>query len=165
MACRLFGTKPLPEPMLAYCQLDHWENPVKFKSKYKRCIQENAFGNVVCEVAAILSMEYKPWIWLACLHVLFDFSFLFFCMFMMLLMIRLILNYMRLLRKWLAVKPYKSKTCPGHGGNESRACSSLGTCTPRWWSARNLWRKCWSRYNSYSKVSRTKHIEANRGAT
>ena len=25
MPCRLFGTKPLPEPMLAYCQLDHWE--------------------------------------------------------------------------------------------------------------------------------------------
>ena len=22
MACRLFGAKPLPEPMLAYCQLD-----------------------------------------------------------------------------------------------------------------------------------------------
>ena len=25
MACRLFGAKPLPEPMLAYCQLDTWE--------------------------------------------------------------------------------------------------------------------------------------------
>ena len=25
MACRLFGAKPLPEPMLAYCQLDPWE--------------------------------------------------------------------------------------------------------------------------------------------
>ena len=25
MACRLFGAKPLPEPMLAYCQLDYRE--------------------------------------------------------------------------------------------------------------------------------------------
>ena len=25
MACRLAGAKPLPEPMLAYCQLDTWE--------------------------------------------------------------------------------------------------------------------------------------------
>ena len=25
MACRLFGAKPLPEPMLAYCQLGSWE--------------------------------------------------------------------------------------------------------------------------------------------
>ena len=35
MACRLFGTKPLPEPMLAYCQLDSWEQvSVKFESKF-----------------------------------------------------------------------------------------------------------------------------------
>ena len=25
MACRPFGVKPLPEPMIAYCQLDSWE--------------------------------------------------------------------------------------------------------------------------------------------
>ena len=25
MACRLVGAKPLPEPILAYCQLDPWE--------------------------------------------------------------------------------------------------------------------------------------------
>ena len=25
MACRLLGVKPLPEPMLAYCQLDSWK--------------------------------------------------------------------------------------------------------------------------------------------
>ena len=31
MACRLFGAKPLYEPMLNYCQLDHWEQTsVKF---------------------------------------------------------------------------------------------------------------------------------------
>ena len=34
MACRLFGAKPLPEPMLAYCQLDSWEQiSVKFESE------------------------------------------------------------------------------------------------------------------------------------
>ena len=35
MACRLFGTKPLPEPVLAYCQLDSWEHiTVKFESEF-----------------------------------------------------------------------------------------------------------------------------------
>ena len=34
MACRLFGAKPLPEPMLAYCQLDSYEHiSVKFESE------------------------------------------------------------------------------------------------------------------------------------
>ena len=33
MACRLFGAKPLPEPILAYCQIDSWEQiSVKFES-------------------------------------------------------------------------------------------------------------------------------------
>ena len=35
MACRLFGAKPLPEPMLAYCQLDSWEHiSVTFESGF-----------------------------------------------------------------------------------------------------------------------------------
>ena len=35
MACCLFGTKPLPEPMLAYCQLDSWERiSVTFESEF-----------------------------------------------------------------------------------------------------------------------------------
>ena len=35
MACRLFGAKPLPEPMLAYWQLDSWEQiSVKFESEF-----------------------------------------------------------------------------------------------------------------------------------
>ena len=50
MAFRLFGAKKLPEPVLAYCQLDSWEqisvksnrNPIIF-------IQENAFEIVVCQ--------------------------------------------------------------------------------------------------------------------
>ena len=33
MACRLFGAKPLPKPMLAYCLLNSWEQiSVKFVS-------------------------------------------------------------------------------------------------------------------------------------
>ena len=36
MTCRLFGAKPLPEPMLVNCPLDPWEQTsVKFESKYK----------------------------------------------------------------------------------------------------------------------------------
>ena len=35
MACRLFGAKPLPKPMLLYCQLDSWEQvSVKFESEF-----------------------------------------------------------------------------------------------------------------------------------
>ena len=41
------GTKPLPEPMLTYCQL-------KFESNTKILIEENAFPNVVCKMVAIL---------------------------------------------------------------------------------------------------------------
>ena len=51
IACRLFGAKPLPEPMLPYCQLDLWEQTsVKFESKYKpfhswKCTWICRFGN------------------------------------------------------------------------------------------------------------------------
>ena len=34
MACRLLGAKPLPKPMLIYCQLGPWQQTtVKFESK------------------------------------------------------------------------------------------------------------------------------------
>ena len=56
MACRLFGAKPLSKPMQGYCQLDHEEQiSVKFQSKYKFFIHENAYENIICEMAAILS--------------------------------------------------------------------------------------------------------------
>ena len=56
MACRLFGAKPLSKPMLGYCQLDPLEQTsVKFESKYKTFIHENAFENVVWEMVDILS--------------------------------------------------------------------------------------------------------------
>ena len=44
MAWRLFGARPLPEPMLAYCHLDSWEQiSVKFESEFyhfysRKCI-------------------------------------------------------------------------------------------------------------------------------
>ena len=35
MACCLFGAKPLPEPMLTYCQLDSWEQiSVKIETEF-----------------------------------------------------------------------------------------------------------------------------------
>ena len=38
MASRLFGAKPLPEPMVAFCQLDPWEQiSVKFESEFYHC--------------------------------------------------------------------------------------------------------------------------------
>ena len=53
MACCLLGAKPLFEPMLEYCHLE--QTLVKFLSKLKNFIQENALESVVCEMAAILS--------------------------------------------------------------------------------------------------------------
>ena len=53
MACRLFSAKPLSEPVVAYY---HWEQiSVKFKSRFKHFIQENAFENIVCNVAAVFA--------------------------------------------------------------------------------------------------------------
>ena len=49
MAWRRTGDKPLPEPMLAYCELDSWEQiSLKIKSDII-FIQENAFEIVVCQ--------------------------------------------------------------------------------------------------------------------
>ena len=56
MACRLFGAKPLSKRMLGYCQLNPLKlTSVKFESKYKLFIHENARESVVCEMTAILS--------------------------------------------------------------------------------------------------------------
>ena len=57
MACRLFGTKPLPKPMLAYCKFDSWQQTsVTFEAKYKKpFIHENAFKNAVCQMPAIFA--------------------------------------------------------------------------------------------------------------
>ena len=35
MACPLIGANPLSEPMIAYCQMDHWEQlSMEFESKH-----------------------------------------------------------------------------------------------------------------------------------
>ena len=48
IAWRLFGAKPLPEPMLPCCQLDSWKK-IQWKSNQNSIIfiQENAFEIVV----------------------------------------------------------------------------------------------------------------------
>ena len=49
MACRLFGTKPLPEPVLAYFQLDSWEQiSMQFGSQFNHFHSKNAFQNIAC---------------------------------------------------------------------------------------------------------------------
>ena len=56
MACRLFGAKPLPEQMLAYCQLDSWEQiSVKFEFEFYHFHPRKCMQNVVCKMSAILS--------------------------------------------------------------------------------------------------------------
>ena len=48
MACDLFGTKPLPEPMFPYCQLDSWEHDSAIGTGII-FIQENENENAVCQ--------------------------------------------------------------------------------------------------------------------
>ena len=57
MVCRLFGSKPLSEPMLPYCQLDS-EECISLKSyfKFKVFVHEYSLENVVYEMVAILPL-------------------------------------------------------------------------------------------------------------
>ena len=56
MDCRLFGTKPLSEPVVAYCQLDpRKQTSMKVESKFIIFNQENGLENVASKMAAILS--------------------------------------------------------------------------------------------------------------
>ena len=55
MTWRLFGAKPLSEPVIGYCQLDPKEQTWNFNQNIKLFIHENKSENVVCEMAAILS--------------------------------------------------------------------------------------------------------------
>ena len=52
-ACRLFGTRPSSKPMLGYSQLD-LINKLQWNFNHN-FINENAYENIVCEMAAILS--------------------------------------------------------------------------------------------------------------
>ena len=66
MACHLFGTKILPEPMTSYCQND---SHVKVWLIEPNHFQENVFKNVVCNLSAILFMpECVDIFFLCCCH-------------------------------------------------------------------------------------------------
>ena len=55
MACRLLGAKPLPEPMLPYCQLNSWEQiSVKFEPEFYH-FQKMHLKMWSPKIAAILS--------------------------------------------------------------------------------------------------------------
>ena len=68
MACRLVGAKPLFEPMLTYRVDPQEQTSVKFESKCKTFLHENAFEEVACEITAILSrpqyVRYGCWSYL-----------------------------------------------------------------------------------------------------
>ena len=49
----MFGTKPLSEPMLTYCQLDLYEKQWNLNQNTDFFIKENIFENVVCEMVDI----------------------------------------------------------------------------------------------------------------
>ena len=54
MAFRLLGTKSFSEPMLTYNELDPKEQKsMKIYRNSNIFVQENAFENVVCEMAVI----------------------------------------------------------------------------------------------------------------
>ena len=64
MACRLFGAKTLPEPVLAYCQLDPWE--FVWNSNGNSTIfffQENAFEVVFCQNGGHFAEGEISYIW------------------------------------------------------------------------------------------------------
>ena len=55
MACRLFGTKPLSELMLAYYIMDPWEHfQWNFNQNTSFSIQGNELEDVVCKISANL---------------------------------------------------------------------------------------------------------------
>ena len=56
MACRLFGAKPLAEPVLVHCQYEPWyETSVKFEQNEKKKFHsENVFENVICKMVSNL---------------------------------------------------------------------------------------------------------------
>ena len=57
-ACRLFGAKPLPEPMMTHCQLGLWkQRPVKMLSKLEYFHWQNCIKDA--EVVTILSKNKK----------------------------------------------------------------------------------------------------------
>ena len=67
MACRLFGANQLPKPVLAYFQLDSWEQiSVKFESKPYRFHTRKCIWNVVCQNGGHFDEGGLTDRWLAC---------------------------------------------------------------------------------------------------
>ena len=70
MACRLFGAKPLPKPMLTYCQFDPYvQTSVKLEPKYEvfhswKCIRKDRLWNGGHFVQGEMSVTYQCLSWL-----------------------------------------------------------------------------------------------------
>ena len=56
-ACHWFGTKPLSDPMMVYCRTHGNKIQWNFNQDTIIFINENAFKNVVCKMAVILSQS------------------------------------------------------------------------------------------------------------
>ena len=64
MACRLFGTEPLPEPMRAHYQMDPWEITymwLKFKSKYEKHFWRNCIWKCCLQIIRHLVFRAMDW--------------------------------------------------------------------------------------------------------
>ena len=57
MACRLFGSKPLPEPMLAYSQLDHSKQNI---SEFRIKIQTLLFMKMLLKMTSVGWQPFCP---------------------------------------------------------------------------------------------------------
>ena len=69
MACRLYGAKPLSEPMLDYYQLNPGNNfQWNSNQNTKFFSHKNASENIVCKMAAILSKGEMSWFIVAYWH-------------------------------------------------------------------------------------------------
>ena len=65
MACRLFGAKPLPQPMLTYYQLDpHWQISKKFESTYKPTLSFLTFVHLKKKYCMPLCCKAHDWLFL-----------------------------------------------------------------------------------------------------
>ena len=70
MACRLVGTKPLSEPVVAYFQRTHRnKTQLNFNLISSICIQENAFQTVICKMAAVLCQPQLSVIFIRLIHI------------------------------------------------------------------------------------------------
>ena len=54
MACSLFGSKPLPEPILNYYQLEPQQQNLNLNQNVEIFFQEGAFENVIFKISTIL---------------------------------------------------------------------------------------------------------------